>query len=83
MAGPSPDYPPLIEVGRLLHTIRVESHVAGVGFEVVVRKARRRNQITAETFGRRSRPHGLDWLARHLRRKLLDLNFRSANNFTQ
>ena len=59
------------EPGMLLHTIRVESHVAGVGFEIKVRQGVRLNQITAETFGRTSGAHGCDWLAKHLREKLV------------
>lgn len=71
MAGPAPEYPPLVEVGRLLHVIRVESFASGTGVEIKVRQARRKNQITVETWGRSSRPHGMDWLMRHLRKRLL------------
>ena len=59
------------EPGMLLHTIRVESHVNGLGFEIKVRQGKRLNQIVAETFGRASKPHGCDWLAKHLRERLV------------
>ncbi|MGO9705596.1 MAG: hypothetical protein ACLPYZ_10280, partial [Limisphaerales bacterium] len=59
------------EPGMLLHTIRVESHVAWIGFEIKVRQGERLNQIVAETFGRSSDPHGVDWLTRHLRERLV------------
>ena len=66
-----PDYIPRPEPGTLLHTIRVQSHVNGLGFEVKVKQARRLNQITVETFGKESRPHGCDWIAKHLRERLV------------
>jgi hypothetical protein len=59
------------EIGMLLHTIRVESHIAGTGFEIKIRQGNRLNQIVVETFGRMSQPHGVDWLTRHLREKLV------------
>jgi len=59
------------EVGLLLHTIRVESHVAGLGFEIKLRQSGRINQVVAETFGRQSRPHGLDFILAKLRQKLV------------
>ena len=65
------DYVPRPEPGLLLHTIRIESHLAGIGFEIKVLQGRRLNQIVAETFGRRSLPHGMDWLTAHLRQKLV------------
>jgi hypothetical protein len=65
------DHIPRPSPGLLLHTIRVESHLAGVGFEIKVRQGKRLNQIVAETFGRFSKVHGCDWLARHLREKLV------------
>jgi hypothetical protein len=65
------DYIPRPEPGMLLHTIRVESHIAGVGFEIKVRQGERLNQIVAETFGRMSKAHGCDWLAKHLRERLV------------
>jgi len=58
-------------VGLLLHTIRVTSHVHGHSFEIKVRQGRRLNQITVETFGRASHPHGVDWMMRHLRKRLV------------
>ena len=66
-----PDYIPRPELGMLLHTIRVDSHIAGVGFEIKVRQGKRLNQIVAETFGRVSGVHGCDWLAKHLRQRLV------------
>ena len=70
MAGePSPRF--AVPVGQLLHTIRVESELDASGFEIRVFQAPRRNQIVAETFGRRSQPHGTDWLCRHLRENLV------------
>lgn len=71
IANDAPDYFGRPEPGLLLHTIRVESHVAGLGFEIKVRQGRRLNQIVAETFGRQSAAHGMDWLTRHLREKLV------------
>lgn len=68
------DREPLIErprPGLLLHTIRITNEIAGVGFEIKVRQGRRLNGIVAETFGRSSREHGLDWLCRNLRKKLV------------
>ena len=59
------------KIGMLLHTIRVESHVQGIGFEIKVRQGKRLNQIVAETFGRSSQPHGMDWLTTHLRQRLV------------
>ena len=55
----------------LLHTIRVESHVNGVGFEIRVKQAQRLNQVVLETFGRESKPMGIDCLARNLRKRLV------------
>jgi hypothetical protein len=66
-----PDYIPRPQPGMLLHTIRIESHVNGLGFEIKVRQGERLNQIVAETFGRKSNPHGCDWLAKHIRQKLV------------
>ena len=66
-----PDRIPRPEPGMLLHTIRIESHLAGIGFEIKVRQGQRLNQIVAETFGRQSGVHGLDWLCAHLRQKLV------------
>lgn len=59
------------EPGLLLHTIRVESHVAGFGFEIKIIQAERLNQVIAETFGRQSKPHGLDFILSQLRSKLI------------
>ena len=61
-----PDYIPRPEPGMVLHRIRVESMVSGTGFEILVRQGRRLNQVVAETFGRRSLPHGMDFLMAHL-----------------
>jgi len=59
------------EPGMLLHTIRIESHVSGIGFEVKVKQAKRLNQVILETFGRESKPMGIDCLARNLRKRLV------------
>ena len=66
-----PDYIPRPEPGMLLHRIRVESPVSGPGFEVLVKQARRLNQVVLETFGRSSEPMGIDCLARNLRKRLV------------
>lgn len=71
MAGAPPEYPERPTAGLLLHTIRVTSHLHGVSFEVKVRQAGRLNQVTVETFGRASQPHGVDWLTKHLRQRLV------------
>ncbi len=72
MEGPSPERgPERIAPGTVLHRIRVESPVIGSGFEVVVKRGRRRNGIVAECFGRASGEHGFDWLCRHLRERLV------------
>jgi len=65
------DHIPRPEPGMLLHTIRIENHVSGLGFEVKLFQGHRLNQVVAETFGRRSSPHGIDWLTRHLRQRLV------------
>jgi len=65
------DYHPRPEPGLLLHTIRVESHVAGLGFEIKVMQAQRLNQVVIETFGRKSKPIGVDCMIRNLRKKLV------------
>jgi hypothetical protein len=57
--------------GLLLYTIRIESHLSKTGFEIKLFQGERLNQIIAETFGRKSHPHGLDWLMRKLRKKLI------------
>lgn len=59
------------EPGRLLKTIRITDEVAGKSVEIRLLQGERLNQVVAETFGRRSEPHGTDWLVRHLRKKLL------------
>jgi hypothetical protein len=66
-----PDYIPRPEPGTLLHRIRVESVVNGMGFEVLVKQAPRLNQVVLETFGRSSGPVGVDILARNLRKRLV------------
>ena len=66
-----PDYIPRPEPGLLLKTIHVTDHVSGCGFEIKLRQGRRLNQIIAETFGRVSQEHGLDWLTRNLRKRLV------------
>ena len=59
------------EPGLLLKTIRVTDELARESFEIRVTQAKRLNQIVATTFGRSSREHGWDWLARRLREKLV------------
>ena len=59
------------QIGFLLHTIRVESHLSGIGFEIKVKQAKRLNQVILETFGRCSKPVGIDKFVRHLRQKLV------------
>lgn len=70
LAGPFEDRP-TVPAGMMLHRIRVESFVGGTGFEVLVRQGPRRNQIVMETFGRASRPSGLDRLTREMRKRLV------------
>jgi hypothetical protein len=65
------DYIPRPEPEMLLHTIRVTNHVEGFGFEVKIRQAERLNQVVAETFGRRSKPMGVDHIAATLRKRLV------------
>ena len=57
--------------GLLLHTIRVTNELEGCAFEIKVRQGKRLNGIRDETFGRSSDEHGMDWLCRHLRKKLV------------
>ena len=71
MAAPAPDYPESIEPGTVRHTIRVTDHRQGQSFEIKLKQAPRINQVVVETFGSESKPHGIDWLVRHLRRRLL------------
>jgi hypothetical protein len=66
-----PDYIPRPEPGMLLHTIRIENHIEGFGFEVKLRQSKRLNQVIAETFGRCSKPHGVDLICRILRKRLV------------
>jgi len=55
------------KVGLLLKTIRVTDEVCGESFEIKVRQSSRLNQVTAETFGRISKPIGWDKIVRRLR----------------
>lgn len=57
------------EPGLLLGVLRWENCQAGHSTEIRIFQARRLNQIEIEVFGRRSRPHGWDWLMRHLRKR--------------
>lgn len=57
------------EVGLLLKTIRVTDEVEGKSFEIKIHQAERLNQVTAETFGRVSRPMGMDFIMRRLRER--------------
>lgn len=55
--------------GLLLKTIRVTDEVSLESFEVKIRQAPRLNQVTAETFGRVSKPIGMDRIMRRLRQR--------------
>lgn len=70
-AQPAPEQVERPQPGRLRHTLRIENHLYGTGFEIRLLQGERLNQVVAETFGRRSRPHGLDFLLRKLRSRLL------------
>lgn len=69
MAGTIPERVDRIPPGTMLYRIRVESPTEG--FEVLVKRGRRRNSIRVESFGRVSKEHGFDWLCRHLRSRLV------------
>lgn len=71
LEGPTPDYFVRPSVGLLLKTIRVTDELGGASFEIKLRQAERLNQVTVETFGRVSKPRGIDWLVRHLRQRLV------------
>lgn len=72
LAGAAPARVGRPEPGLMLYRIRVDSLVGhAYGFEIVVRQATRLNQVTVEVFGQRSKPHGMDWLMRQLRKKLV------------
>lgn len=65
-----PDYYfPRPIAGLLLKTIRVTDEVEGCSFEIKIRQSQRLNQVTAETFGRTSKPVGLDKIMRRLRER--------------
>ena len=66
-----PDYIPRPQEGLLLKTIRITDELAGSSFEIKLRQGKRLNQIIAETFGRCSQPHGVDFLTRFLRKRLV------------
>lgn len=67
-----PDYIPRPAEGLLLKVIRVTDQLSASSFEIKLRQAKRLNQITVETFGTTaSKPHGTDWLMKHLRKKLV------------
>lgn len=70
MANP-PEYIGRPEPGKPLYTIRIENHVEGTGFEIKVFQSTRLNQVIAETFGRRSKPHGMDTITKELRKRLV------------
>lgn len=57
------------EVGLLLKTIRVTDEIEGRSFEIKIRQATRLNQVVAETFGRTSKPIGMDLIMRRLRER--------------
>jgi len=71
LAGEPSDRVGRPEPGRLLKTIRMTDDVSGSSVEIRVLQGRRLNQIVAETFGRRSRSHGWDWLFRELRKRCI------------
>jgi len=66
-----PDYIPRPQEGLLLKTIRITDELAGSSFEIKLRQGKRLNQVIAETFGRCSKPHGMDFLTRFLRKRLV------------
>ena len=68
---PAPERVGRPQPGRLRHTIRIENHLDGTGFEIRLLQGERLNQVVAETFGRQSKPHGLDFLLRKLRARLI------------
>ena len=70
MENPS-DYIPRPEPGLLLKTIRVTDHISKSSFEIRLTQSSRLNQVVATTFGRSSKPHGLDLIMRRLRSKCL------------
>lgn len=70
-AQPAPEPLGRPRPGQLRHTIRIENHLDGTAFEIRLRQGERLNQVVAETFGRQSKPHGLDFLLRKLRTRLL------------
>lgn len=71
MAGPAPEYSTRPEPGMLLHTILIESFGNAALTEIRVRQAKRLNQVVVEANGKASRPHGIDWLAKNLRKRLV------------
>jgi hypothetical protein len=66
-----PDYIPRPQEGLLLKTIRITDELAGSSFEIKLKQGKRLNQIIAETFGRCSKPHGVDLICRILRKRLV------------
>lgn len=71
LAGPAPDRIDRPEPGRLLKTIRITDEISGASVEIKLRQAARLNQVVAETFGRQSSPHGVDYFTRELRKRWL------------
>jgi hypothetical protein len=65
----SSDYIPRPQIGLLLKTIYVTDEIEGKSFEIKIRQAARLNQVTAETFGRVSKPIGMDKIMRRLRER--------------
>ena len=70
-AQPAPEPIRRPQPGHLRHTLRIENHLDGTAFEIRLLQGARLNQVVAETFGRQSKPHGLDFLLRKLRSRLL------------
>ena len=64
-----PERDDLPKVGLLLKTIRVTDEIEGRSFEIKIRQAQRLNQVIAETFGRTSKPIGMDLIMRRLRER--------------
>ena len=64
-----PEYTPRPWPGLLLKTIHVTDELEGSSFEIKIRQAQRLNQVVAETFGRVSKPIGMDLIMRRLRQR--------------
>lgn len=69
----SQDFEPrsIVKEGKILYTIKIENHLGNFSYEIKIRQAKRKNQVIIETFGRKSQPHGIDWLVKKLSKKLV------------